>query len=416
VNAKEEGGKESETTKTDADGNYLFEVAGGMYTITSAGTGYEDARYGPFEIHAKEIKQIDLTLVSAKFPRSSMAAPAFFDEPQFTVAGVTDTSNLGGHASSTMGPRAESLTKDIASLKNSGDEAPASQADLERARGDARAAVTKNDRADLHHLLGNLAEKSGDPLEAVREYQRAAEMDPSEANLFDWGAELLLHRAVEPAIEVFSKGNRTFPKSSRMLTGLGVAWYARGNYDEAARRLCEASDLNPHDSQPYVFLGKIQNVDPAQSAAIFKRVERYARLQPDSAWANYWYAIALLRNGTHDSATSAQAESLLQNAVRLQPNLADGYVQLGILSSERKDFGRAVAVLQQAIKINPRLLEAHYRLAQAYGAMGEKQQAHQEIEVYKQFSKETAAEDERERREVRQFVYTMKGQSDAKPQ
>ena len=61
------------------------------------------------------------------------------------------------------------------------------------------------------------------PLAAVREYQRAVELDANEPNLFDWGAELLVHRAVEPAIEVFTKGNRLYPQSSRMLLGLAAA-------------------------------------------------------------------------------------------------------------------------------------------------------------------------------------------------
>ena len=61
--------------------------------------------------------------------------------------------------------------------------------------------------ADLHHLLGDVDEKLGDSLEAVRHYQRAAELDPSEPHLLDWGAELLLHHAPAPAGEVFAKGS-----------------------------------------------------------------------------------------------------------------------------------------------------------------------------------------------------------------
>jgi hypothetical protein len=70
-----------------------------------------------------------------------------------------------------------------------------------------------------------------DALEAVREYQRAAELDATEPNLFNWGAELLMHRAAEPATEVFAKGHRLFPRSTRMLLGLAAAWYARGDYE-----------------------------------------------------------------------------------------------------------------------------------------------------------------------------------------
>ena len=59
-----------------------------------------------------------------------------------------------------------------------------------------------------------------------------------------------MHRAVEPALEVFTRGNRLFPRSVRMLTGLGASWYVHGSYEQAAQRLCEASDLDPNDPKP----------------------------------------------------------------------------------------------------------------------------------------------------------------------
>ena len=133
-----------------------------------------------------------------------------------------------------------------------------------------------------------IEEKQGDPLQAVHAYQHAAETNPSESNFFDWGAELLVHHAVEPAIEVFTKGHRLFPDSARMLVGLGVSWYARGSYEQAALRLCEASDLNPGDPNPYLFLGKIQSVETAQSEGLVSRLQRFARLQPENALANYY--------------------------------------------------------------------------------------------------------------------------------
>src|SRR5205807_9940608 len=102
--------------------------------------------------------------------------------------------------------------------------------------------LAQQDRVELHHLLGDIDEKQSNALEAVREYQHAAKLNPTEANLFDWGSELLVHRAAEPAIEVFAMGNQMFPRSVRMLVGLGSAWYARGSYDQAAKYLCEASD------------------------------------------------------------------------------------------------------------------------------------------------------------------------------
>ena len=350
-------------------------------------------------------------LAASKMPASA-AQPEFFDEPQFTVAGVTDTTNLGGHGSNVVVRTKEALAKDVVSLG-------ATPVTGESVTKESPPSPGQPPPSSVQIRSAQIEEKQGNPLQAVHEYQRAAEMNPSESNFFDWGAELLVHHAVEPAIEVFTKGNRLFPDSARMLVGLGVAWYARGSYDQAARRLCEASDLNPGDANPYLFLGKIQSVETTQSEGLVERLQRFARLQPENALANYYYALSLWkqRKNLDDTQTVLQAESLLRKSVRLDPKLGPAYLQLGILSSDRKDFSQAISAYQKAIAASPRLEEAHYRLAQAYRRTGEQSKAQQELQLYDQLSKQTAEEVERERHEVQQFVYTLRNPaSAAKPQ
>ena len=130
---------------------------------------------------------------------NSQAPPPYFDEPNFIVAGVADPSARGGHGSDPALRSAEALAKATAAL-------------------------------------GTAAASDTNPLEAVRAYQRAAELNPSEPNLFNWGTELLTHRAADQAVEVFSNGHRLFPRSTRTLLGLAVALYSRGSYDQAAHR------------------------------------------------------------------------------------------------------------------------------------------------------------------------------------
>lgn len=333
-------------------------------------------------------------MAASKTPASG-AQPEFFDEPQFTVAGVTDTTNLGGHGSNVVVRTKEALAKDVVTLGG----APATNAPANKEAPQVPPGSTTP-----------LQEKPVDPLQAVREYQRAAETNPSESNYFAWGAELLVHHAVEPAIEVFSKGHRLFPDSARMLVGLGVAWYAQGSYDQAALRLCEASDKNPGDPNPYLFLGKIQSVETTQSQGLVERLQRFATLQPENPQANYYYAISLWRQrkDPNDAKTSAEVESLLNKCVRIDPKFAPGYLQLGILSFDSKNFSQAIADYKKAIEANPKLEEAHYRLAQAYRRTGEQLKAQQELEIYNQLSKQTAEEVERQRHEVQQFVYTLR--------
>ena len=184
-----------------------------------------------------KLKTVDLTLAPAKTsasPPGSAKPPEFFDPPQFTVAGVTDTTSLGGHGSDTVVRTRETIAKETASLGK----APAGSqpsVSIETEKSLREKIEREPQKAEFHHLLGDVEEKLGNSLEAVREYQRAVELDPREPYFFDWGSELLLHHAPEPAVEVFSKGNRLFPQSVRMLVGLGSAWFARGDFDQAVR-------------------------------------------------------------------------------------------------------------------------------------------------------------------------------------
>ncbi len=411
--------------------------------------------------------------------------PEFSDQPEFTVAGVADTTNLGGHGSDVVVRNREGLARATASLGNESaanesaapvqppaslaateksmraaaeadptdyeanyrlgkllvGEAKAREAipylerasqiksgayetgyelalahcvagDYEIAAKETRMLLARQDAAELHHLLGEIEEKRNDPLEALKQYQRAAELDPSESNYFDWGAELLLHQAAEPAIEVFSKGSHMFPGSVRMLTALGAAWYARGSYERAVDVLCRASDLDPTSSLPYMFLGRIQNAEASQNPEVVTRLARFARLQPENAWADYYYAVSLWkqRQGPEDIKDIPQIESLLQTAIRIDPKLGPAYLQLGALYSEQKDPA-AIVAYQKAVENEPDVPDAHYRLAQAYREAGEKLKAEQELQLYRETSNQAAKEAERERHEVRQFIYTMRDQT-----
>lgn len=379
--------------------------------MRAGATGYNDAEIPSLFLGPQEMKTIDLALQPAKTPALSPAGkPAFFDQPQFTVAGVTDTTSLGGHGSDTIVRTRETLAKETVSLgKDSAGSVPARNYEPERDH--LQALLAHQDEPELHHLLGDVQEKLGNSLEAVREYQRAAEMEPSESYLFDWGSELLLHHAPEPALEVFTRGNHLFPRSVRMLVGLGASWFARGSYDQAVERLCEASDLNPNDPVPYLFMGKMQSAETSPSEKVVEKLHRFFAQQPENSEANYYYAVGMwkLDEGQQDAARADRVEALLRNAIRLDPKYAAAYLQLGIVHSEQKN-PQAIADYQQAVQADPEMEEAHYRLAQAYRRMGDTAKAEAELQIYERVAKESEQKTERERHEIRQFVYTLRDQ------
>jgi tetratricopeptide (TPR) repeat protein len=279
-----------------------------------------------------------------------------------------------------------------------------------QARDHAEKMLVHEDNADLHRLMGDIDEELGDPLAAVREDEKAVRLDPSEQNYFEWGSELLLHRAVQPATEVFETGVKAHPKSERMLAALGAALFAGGLYDEAALRVCDASDLNPADSAPYIFLGKIEKAAPSPLVCVEPKLKRFLQQQPGNAFANYYYAMAIWkRRQPSENPESLQAvEELLAKAVTIDPNLDDAYLQLGILCASRHDFEKAIDFYKKAIAANPQLSAAHYRLGVAYERTGQSAEATREFQLHDEIEKQQAAVVDRQRREIKQFLIVLK--------
>jgi tetratricopeptide (TPR) repeat protein len=484
------GASRAETT-VDATGRYTISgLSTGSYVLIAEKAGAR-SRVATLTVSSLgDQPQVDLTLAgpaaSGDTSHAGSAVPAqameFADNPNFTVAGVTDWTAAGGHGSDTSLRTSEALTRETLTLKPAtvSPSAPASPADAAIARaeeeklraalvrapedfeanhrlgefylrqgrfresaallktayaikpgdfdnaydlaqacnelGDLQQAIdhvhdllAERDTADLHRLSGSIDEKLGDPLAAVHEYELAVRMDPSEQNYFEWGSELLFHRAVWQARAVFERGVDAYPKSARMLTALGAALFAGALYDDAARRLCDASDLNPADPEPYTFMGKVEIAAPSPLACVSQKLARLVRLQPDNALANYFYAMALWKESgrSADAQTMQQVEAMLTKAITIDPKCADAYLQLGNLQASRHDYQKAIASYSKAIEANPHLSDAHYRLGVAYERVGEKEKARLELQQHDEIEKQTAAEIQRQRKEVKQFVIAL---------
>lgn len=498
---EDERGSKRADTKTNTDGSFDFSTDQvGAYKVRAEKLGVGNAAANLVVLSGVKIRHLNLDIESSTGTdsassgkvspsRPSEATIEFQDQPNFTVAGVTDWSNVGLHGADTSLRTSETLAKETVALKSgsSPENSPGAPdgaailSDAHLSESSLRAALNKApdsfeanyqlgeyylaaktprdaiplletayridpvnqanaynlalayeangeftaardqirkmlangaDGANVHHLLAEAGEQSGDSLLAVHEFEIAARLDPSEQNYFDWGAELLLHRAPVPAIEIFTKGSAAYPRSARMLAGLGAAYYASGSYEEAALRLCNASDLNPSDPAPYIFLGQMEKATVAPLPCSAEKLGRFAHQQPDNPLPNYYYAVVLWKRAreSDNAADSRQAEELLQRAVKINPHFGDAYLQLGVLYSARNDFGRAVPCYQKAIEANPRLAEARFRLSLAYKQIGEKSKAQQELQMYKQVEKTEAAEIEQKRKELQQFLVILGSQ------
>lgn len=234
----------------------------------------------------------------------------------------------------------------------------------------------------LRNLQGDIEERAGNRIAAAEAFQRAAHLDPSEEHLFDWGNNLLGMRAPDDALLVFEAAIKRHPSSARLHIGLGIARYARGEYAAAVQSFCRAADLEPTDARPIEFLGEMYGVAPDLASEITERVARFAKAQPTVASGQYYYAMNLWRapgaaGETGKDEALKTVEALLKRAATLDPKMTKAHLQLGILLAEQKRFDEAIPSLVEAIRLDPTLGQAHYRLAQAYQRTGQKELAAQ---------------------------------------
>ncbi len=287
---------------------------------------------------------------------------------------------------------------------------------LDEARHVAQELIQEKSTGELHNLLAQIEEKQGNFLDAANEYETAAHLDPTEDNLFDWGSEMLLHRTYEPAINIFEAGVERYPNSARMQIGLGLAFYSRDRFDEAVKALLKAVALMPGDPRCYYFLSKAYNSSPNQADGVIEAFRRYSEAEPRNAQAQYYYALSLWKGRRSEGSDPdlQLVESLLKRAISLDDRLPEAHLQLGDLYADQHYYEESIPEYERALALNPNLSDAHYRLGTDYVHLGQREKAQQEFAFYQKLRAEHLAEVDKERAEVKQFVYSAKGPDSGK--
>lgn len=242
--------------------------------------------------------------------------------------------------------------------------------------------LEQQDRAELHALLGKAEAAEKNYKGASLEYQKAAEMEPSEMNLFNFGMSLF-HLDHNAAITILRYGVEKYPDSIKLRVALGTVLYADGKSVEGARLLCEAQELNPSDPHPMELLAETEIVPPELVPRITSLfADLHKRYEHDGL---ILFDYTMVQSGRWSNSTDPlppHFADFLEAALRLNPKLPQAYFQLSLVDEQQKNYAEEIRLLKKAIALDPNKEEYHYRLAFAYRKSGDEAKFREELNEF----------------------------------
>ncbi len=257
-------------------------------------------------------------------------------------------------------------------------------------------------------LLGEICENQDQFQEAITHFIRAAQLDPTEENAWQLGAEFLRHWNFAEAIREFEPASAEFPASVRMRFGLGAAYYGAARYADAIPVFAGLLDADRNSTQYANLLGMACTAPTDRAQPRCDALLTYAKLHPHDATAATNAAAMLLHQEPTTDHDLALARSLLTTALAVDPKLPEAQYQMGMLRQDQDDWAGSIANLEAAVQLKPELAQAHYRLALAYRRTGRQREAQDEMEREKKYAKQEQEDEDNRFRQITTFVVNQR--------
>ncbi len=87
----------------------------------------------------------------------------------------------------------------------------------------------------------------------------------------------------------------------------------------------------------------------------------------------------------HNQGALDQAAQEYQEAIKLNPNLSEAYMNLGAIYVNKKDYAKAIQQFKEVVELNYFNAKAHYNLGMVYVYQGDKDKAEEELKILRSF-------------------------------
>lgn len=177
------------------------------------------------------------------------------------------------------------------------------------------------------------------------------------------GLVLYKQRQYEEALEAFQKAVELDPSNAQALFGMGLCYKSLRQYDRAITAYEKALEINPSYTKVHSALGEVWSVKGQYAEAENSYLHA---IQSDSTFVQAYERLGMLylKQEEYD-----QAISLSGKATAVAPS-AKVYEILGIASAKKEMYEEAITAYREAVRWSPRDGELRYRLADAYNRAG----------------------------------------------
>lgn len=270
--------------------------------------------------------------------------------------------------------------------------------DLPAAGRTLEASVARgNDPAPVYALLAEVYEQSGHVENAIPAMRLAIQRDPkSERNRFAYAVLLTNTNAPGAAVIRLEESLREFPSSSRLWFALGFANFRLDKNEEAERALRKAIELDPKFAPAFAYLGLIR----ARIGEYGEAVTLYeSALKADGKLAvvHHLIADAMLKQMNADTRV---IETHLRQAVEMDPTFMPARLSLGKVFMRAQRWNEAAAEFEQVIKLDPNVPDGYYQLGLAYGRLKRTAEAQSAMANFKRLNAEQKKREDDDLREV----------------
>jgi tetratricopeptide (TPR) repeat protein len=245
--------------------------------------------------------------------------------------------------------------------------------------------------APAQSLLGDIDEALKQYKDAAQHYAQAAQIAPTEENMYILGIDFLRHWTFPAAIAEFQAGIHEFPDSRRMQAGLGIAYYGDTEYDKAIQVFSALLQQDPDNSIYGDIYGRSCTLLTQGNDPLCANLTAFAEQHPGNPAIATFAATRILHNPAN-AQQNAVAERLLTQAIAKDPGLAQAHYQLGFLLQNENKWQQSVAQLEKATALQPTLAQAHYRLGLAYAHLGRRDEAQHEMQLDRQYHQQQTSD------------------------